>query len=1330
MKMKILSHILGCILFLSCHNSIDERGQKDVAITRQPQIGYNQIKDIVEDKQGYIWIGTPGGVYQYNGKRYYHYRSTEDTTSLCNDAVLKMYCSSRGQLFVLTEFGTSVYNNDGSFQTIFKEGVYPYSNGITETSDGRIFLSISDVGTNIYEYDARNKICTKRLSGFLPLADRNDNLWIWRDGEACCHSIKDFSLIKSIRIDDLSDVAGLLPNGDLFYHTSQGIFIIDPNTFRRVINDSIERVSMVLKNKHIKRVTPYNSSSMLLYAKNNQLYLWDTVKMTIIDQNHTDFPFHIPLDDISTVYVDSHQNVWIGSERDGYQVLYHQQSRFKKETETIEFFRNKDITNIFRGTNNDYYIIVSHSELYHVLADQRIFRLDISSFISKEEIDQCFVDSENLLWLVTNRNLIKCKVYDENEIESLKIYPYYCYTVGEDGTGNIWFESNHNLYYLSKGAETPVAIKENIGIVNTIRKIDSNSIIVSTYAGNIYIVDSNKMTIEEIEIPRSRSTGIVCMDLMIDHTGNAWGVSYGQGLMHIDLTSKKISFYNDTNICGQMCSVIEDCQQNIWIGTLHGLIRFDTANKRFISYYKEDGIMNDSYVPMCAIHGQGDELIFGGTKGLTLFDPKEIKPYETCKIKIEYISSNEQLLKPYEHKRVKMQGDSIAQVCLTNNNSGVYFYYTTLDYGNLNKYKTEFYLEGLDQQWHSLENEDYAYYSHIPAGHYVLQIRAINENGDVIDAKTVDVFVEPAPWAQKWLLFGVYPLCLLICLYTGWRIYRRIRQNRDQIRKITVQREQEKYANMMNIKYFTNISHEFRTPLTMIYGAFRTLEENPKDSLSSSSLFQVIRHNTERMLKLINQLLDFNKMENGILRLKVSKTNVIPLFNACADRFIVGFQQKKINVRRSIQSETINLLLDDDKFDKILTNILSNALKYSPEEGSISIGIQVITQDIAHAEFPMSMKVKSDEWLEIKVADTGIGIPEDKQKAVFERFYQIEHPDYQSGWGTGIGLFYAKSLVELHHGFIKCSSNAPNGSVFTFIIPMNPALYDNNQQVDSPKGSNAITKIQENVREELNLISPPYQPDDDQAAKILAVDDDTEILNFMKLLLKDYVVECRTNPNTTIGEIGDIKPDLIISDILMHGMNGYEFCHKIKSDATTCHLPVILLTAQSSSEHQVQGLSAGADAYVVKPFEPRYLTALIKSTLLNREKIRKVLTSSTQIDIQEQPILQSQDGIFMEKLYSYMESHLSEAEIDLGEILNIFSISRSKFYYKVKDLTGLSPNSFFRTYKLNRAAQMIKEGNEKLTYIADVTGFCSQSYFTASFKKQFGCSPSKYKEEY
>lgn len=1326
--MKVLFYILGCIFLLSCRDNINESRQKDIAIARQSQLGYSQIKDIVEDKQGYIWIGTPGGVYQYNGECYYHYRSTEDTTSLCNDAVLKMYCSSKGYLFVLTEFGTSVYNNDGSFQTVFKEGIYPYSNGIAETSDGRIFLSISDIDTNIYEYDTQNKICVKRVSGFLPLADRNNNLWIWKDGSACCYSIKDFSLIKSIQIDGLSDVAGLLPNGNLFYHTSQGLFIIDPNTFHQVINDSIEQVSMALKNKHIKKVTPYGSTSFLLYAKNNQLYLWDVAKMTIIDQNHIDFPFHISLDNISTVYVDSHQNVWIGTERDGYQVLYHQQSRFKKETKVIEFFRNKDITNIVRGINNDYYIIVSHNELYHVLANQRIFRLDLASFISREEIDQCFVDSQNLLWIVTNRNLIKCKVCDENKIESLKIYPYYCYTVGEDGIGNIWFESNHNLYYLSKEAETPIAIKKNIGIVNSIRKINSNSIIVSTYAGNIYIVDSNRMTIEEIEIPRSRSTGIVCMDLVIDHAGNACGVSYGQGLMHIDLTSKKISFYNDTNICGQMCSIIEDCQQNIWIGTLHGLVRFDTTNKRFISYYKEDGIINDSYVPVCAVHGQGDELIFGGTQGLTLFDPKEIKPYETCEIKIEYIASNEQLLKPYEHKRVKMQGDSIVQVCLANNNSGVYFYYTTLDYGNLNKYKTEFYLEGLDHQWHSLENEDYAYYSHIPAGQYVLQIRAINENGDIIDIKTVDVFVEPAFWAQNWLLFGVYPLCLLICLYIGWKIYRRIRQNKEQIRKITIQREQEKHANMMNIKYFTNISHEFRTPLTMIYGAFRMLENDSKDGLISSNHFRVIKYNTERMLKLINQLLDFDKMENGILKLKVSKNNVIPLFNSCTDRFIIGFQKKKINVRRSIQAETINLLLDDDKFDKILTNILSNALKYTPEGGSIFIGIQVISPNIAHIEFPMSMKIESDKWLEVKVTDTGIGIPKDKQKAVFERFYQIEHPDFQSRWGTGIGLFYTKSLVELHHGFIKCNSNVPNGSVFTFIIPMNPALYDNEQRIDPPKESCFITKVQEGIIEEVNLASPPHQPDDIQTAKILVVDDDTEVLNFMKLLLKEYVVECRTNPNTAVGEISNIKPDLIISDILMHGMNGYEFCHKIKSDATICHLPVILLTAQSSAEHQVQGLSAGADAYVVKPFDPQYLSALIKSTLLNREKIHQVLTSSTQIDIQKQPILQSQDGMFMEKLYSYMESHLSEAEIDLEEILKLFSISRSKFYYKVKELTGLSPNSFFRTYKLNRAAQMIKEDNEKLTYIAELTGFCSQSYFTASFKKQFGCTPSKYKD--
>lgn len=1329
MKLKLLS-LFGFIIFLfSCNNNADKKAKKDAAITRQPEIAYSQIKDIIEDKEGYIWFGTPGGIYQYNGKRYYHYRSTEDTTTLCNDAVLKLFCSSKGQLFVLTEFGTSVYNNDGSYQTIFKEGEYPYCNSIAETTDGRIFLTVSDVNTYIYEYNIENKICIKRLEGYFPLADHHNRLWIWNSGEARCYSTDDFKLIKSIHVGALSDIAGVLPNGNLVYYTTQGVFIIDPDNLCQVKDSSIDPVSRVLKNISIKKTTPYDSCSVLLLTKNNFIYLWDTHNMKVIDQNHQSFPFNIASDNISSLYVDSRRNIWMGTDREGYHVAYHQQSRFQKETKISSFFSGMDITNIFRSDAGDYYVVVSHNELYHILPDQQIYRLNTSSFLSEEEIDQCFVDNRNHLWLVTNHNLIECKV-NTSSITKLRILPYYCYTIGEDATGHLWFESNHNLYCLSPGSEYPELVRQNLGIVNTIRKVDNNHIIASTYAGSIYLVNTDNKEIEEIRIPRSRNTGIVCMDLTIDHSGNAWGVSYGQGLMHINLNSKEINFYNDGNIGRQMCSVIEDRQHNIWIGTLNGLLRFDVNNKRFISYYKKDGIDNDSYVPMCAVYGKDDELIFGGTKGFTVFDPKEIKPYEKCKIRFEYIFSNEELLKPYEHKRVKMQGDSIVQIRLANNNSGVYFYYTTLDYGNLNKHKTEFHLEGLDQEWHSLENEDYAYYSHIPSGKYLLQVRAVNEDGDIIDLKAVNVYVEPASWAQSWMLFGLYPMCFIILVYIGGRFYRRIKLNRDQIREITMQREQEKYANAMNIKYFTNISHEFRTPLTMIYGAFRILEDNDKNGADHdlSGLIYVMKHNTEQMLKLVNQLLDFNKIENGVLKLKVSDIDAVPLFNICINRFLIGFDQKKINIQRFVASEKIILPLDNDKFDKILSNLLSNALKYSPEEGTVSVKIQLINKDTASLHFPAILEVQSDLWLEVQVADTGIGIPESKRHAVFGRFYQIDHPESQSGWGTGIGLFYAKQLVEQHHGFIKCSSNMPKGSVFTFIIPADPALYYNDRKNNDNEETVREIEWQETASPVLSL--QDKQPDNTKDEKILIVDDDAEVLNFMKLLLKDYIVECRTNPNTTLGEIGSIEPDLIISDVLMHGMNGYEFCSKIKNDPITCHLPVILLTAQSSSEHQVQGLSSGADAYVVKPFEPQYLLALVSSTLLNRKKIREVLSSSTKIDIQDEPILQSQDGVFMEKLYSYMELHLSDAEIDLDEILRVIPVSRSKFYYKVKDLTGLSPNNFFQTYKLNRAAQMIKDGNEKLIYIADATGFCSQSHFTASFKRQFGCSPSQYRERF
>lgn len=1326
MKTLLYAILVTAILIVAACERHTTVNPAEGAVIRRAELGYDNIKDVVEDSAGYIWFGTPGGVYQYNGTCWYQHRSTSDSTSLCNDAVLKMYCSRQGRLFVLTEFGVSVYNGDGSFRTIFNEGTYPYASDITETPDGRIFLSISDGGTNIYEYDTESGRCTKRIPGFMPVADSLGNVWVWRQGAAYCYSSTEFSIAGCVTMQGQPDAAAMLPDGNIFYHTQSETIIIDPATRQRLNSPTIDRVAQTLAGMQVKKVTPYGKSAVMIYAADNQMFLWDVATGDIIGRDNPQFPFHNSLNNISKVLLDSHGNIWVASERTGYDVVYHHRSPFRSHSALADFFSNRDITNIAAGRAGELFVIEAHHLLWHVGADGIPVQASLSHIIPGEEIDQCYVDSKGDLWLVTNHGIAQCSVSGSGRLNLLRRIPMHTYTVGEDSGGNIWFEHDQDLYRLKRAASVPEKILNDIGLVNTIRRLDSDRIIVSTYAGCVYVVDVRSGDARQIEIPRSRSTGVVCMDLIVAGDGTAWGVSYGQGLMHIYPDSGKVLFHYDPNVCGQMCSLTVDRSGNLWIGTLRGLVRFDPRTGRFIAYDRDDGIVSDTYSPKSAVALADGKLIFGATRGLTVFRPGDVKPDRRGRIRMEYVSANQQLLPSGSGNPVAMEGDSIVGVTLPHDNSGVYFYYSTLDYGHLNRYKTEFLLDGLDRQWHSLENEDYAYYSHIPPGSYNMQVRAVNEAGDVIDAKTVPVEVTPPLWANKWLIFGLYPLCALLIAWGAWRIVRHIRRNKAQIRSITLQREQEKHANEMNMKYFTNISHEFRTPLTMIYGAVKMLDVRATDISGKSALFNVIRLNTDRMLKLINQLLDFSKMENGMLRLKVAEYDVVALTNDCIERFAMGFRQKGIKFTRTIGAPVIRIMVDDDKFDKILTNLVSNAIKYTPEGGAVCISVGITDRKNVVAAFPECADADAERWLQVSVADTGTGIPADKQQSVFDRFYQIENPKMQGGWGTGIGLCYTRALVEMHHGYIKCTSNDPCGSVFTFVIP----VMDTNETTVHPDEA-IVTEFLPSAGQSLD--NDTQLAENTEAAKsaptILVVDDDTQVLHFMQLLLRDrYNVVCRTNPNTTIGEIRDIRPDLIISDILMHGISGYEFCHKVKTDPMLCHLPVILLTAQSSPQHQLQGISAGADAYVVKPFDPQYLETLIQTTLSNREKIRRVLSSATTLNIEEQPVMQSYDGKFMEQLYAWMDSHLSDAELDLGPLLDALAISRSKFFYKVKELTGLAPNAFFRTYKLNRAAKMIREDREKLTYIAELTGFCSLSHFSASFKKQFGCTPSQYKD--
>lgn len=570
--------------------------------------------------------------------------------------------------------------------------------------------------------------------------------------------------------------------------------------------------------------------------------------------------------------------------------------------------------------------------------------------------------------------------------------------------------------------------------------------------------------------------------------------------------------------------------------------------------------------------------------------------------------------------------------------------------------------------------------------------------------------MHPAPWATWWA-YCCYLIAGIAILGFFIRAVKRIRAEKQAALLAERAKEQEQFINKMNMSFFANISHEFRTPLTMIAGPVSLLYSSPDITGNNKNLLRIVQRSVNRMLRLVNQMLDFNKLENDTLKLKVRPTEVIVLLKELTDIFRVNAENKSITLVTSGLEGSFIAWIDGDKIDKIFTNLMSNALKYTPVGGRIYVNFDVISGE------------EGTQSIKIEVINTG-QIAEDKLEKIFERYYQIsdEHGGVYN-WGTGIGLYYARSLAKLHHGtLVAANLEGEKKVVFTLTVPVSQSAFSEAERAHEQVNQLEAFPLEDNTAP-VKLVAESGK----EKKTIMVVDDDSEVAYYLEMLLNtDYQVICRFNAESALEAITEHAPDLILSDVVMPGKDGYWLCREVKESLQLCHIPVILVTAKTTIENQVEGLNVGADAYVTKPFEPHYLLALIKSLLNNREKTRSLLSQSTKTDKIEENVLSPQDNAFMTDLYRLMESELSNPELDITRMTQLLKISRTKFYYKVKGLTGENPSVFFKTYKLNRAAELLKEGKYTISEIADMTGFNTLSHFSKSFKQQFGIPPSEY----
>ena len=1334
--------LIFCLSILSCTTNKKELEFK-TSHTISNDISNQQVSSFAEDTLGHIWIGTFRGLNKFNAYEYHQYFNSDDSLSISDNQVKDILCDSRGRIWIATVNGTCQYTEEDCFRRIPIESGSQYALQIVESGEGRIFLNM---GFDLCEYipeEDRFKVVIPEMFynntyTFNVFIDESDHLWAINAGLIRCFDLTTMELKKSFdREDQQTQYAYLRDNGELWLASYNRLSILDTRTGSYMdIPEAIARHPQ-LSEGVINFIHPYNHSSLLINTQKG-VYLYNYSEERVISQDENGFPFEPPAFHITAMFTDSQKNLWIGSSDQGFVTSYRYKERFNENNYLRKFMEHKSIISLKKGKDDNLWITTSMDGLYvYHTKNGTIRAVETQQFFPENryfpnQVRSVFVDNENQIWLISTYKLICCSYDEENQLlREVKTYtlPGLTHEMSQDRNGTVWAGcSNENIYALRKGAEAfekVMLYPLSFTFTSAVITLTTGEIMVASFPHNPRIIDPDTWDVEEIDVtPQIKRSAFIPICLYEDSMGDIWIGTIANGLLRYNRTTKTLERMENTTST-DISAVQEDKLGNIWVSTLYGLSKYDRTNNSFSSYYKTDGIGGNQFNERSSCQMNDGTIIFGGTHGMTFFNPVDAYPKRSIPLLFEDLKIHNQLISPLQNEIITKSLRYNPDIHLQHDHNSFSISFAALDYAEYERVHYHYMMEGFDNLWIDARNNREAFYSNLPAGEYTFKVRISNNDKSIVETdNAITIRIKPSPWASGWA-YVIYLLLTLLIVWGMIRIYSGIRKNKQQIRKAEEEKEQEQRINKMNMSYFANISHEFRTPLTLISGPVAQLCNDDSIPDQSRQLLHIIQRSVNRMLKLVNQLLDFNKLENDTLRLKVKRTEIISELKHLVELFIVNANYKGIKFKTFGLDDSFLTWLDLNKFEKITGNLISNALKFTSSGGQIELAFDVISRREAMNLFPLTERDVSSEYVKISVSDTGMGIPEDQLEKIFERYYQMnEHSQGIYNWGTGIGLYYARRLAELHHGYIS-AMNRPEGSgaLFVYILPVGDNAYSAEEKESNTESQDEAFPIQ--TDEQLSIHYEGQSTDN--LPTILIVDDDTDIIHYLRSLLQgQYNVTSRFDAEAAYKSLQEKETDLVLSDIVMPGSSGIELCRMIKEDMQLCHIPVVLITAKATVEDQVEGLNTGADAYVTKPFDPNYLLALLKSQLSNREKIRNLLGKTTKTERIAENVLSPQDNAFMTNLYQLMEMELSNPELNITRMTEMLQISRTKFYNKVKGLTGENPNVFFKKYKLNRAAELLSEGKYNISEVADMTGFATLSHFSASFKKHFGKSPSKY----
>lgn len=1383
---KILNFAFLIGVFTSTNLALSPEKLKFRHLTEENGLTNSHIHAICQDKKGFIWIGTENGLYRYDGFQFKHYTNIPgDTNSINSNIIFRLYNDAQNNLWVGTFMGLLRYDDsnerfyDIHLNDLFRNGLPVPVNDIVQDPDGPIIV-VTEFGIakiNPKDYSVNLFPVNKPVSSYSGkilttyYVDRQGNHWMGTRSGTEVYNKLDHSVSKY----DFNNYA-LKKFNNCFIHriyqdSKMNIWVAtrEDGVFFKAANTTVfhqfyykENDKFSLGSNETYDIWEDHEGQIWISTNGGGLNMFDSQNGSFIRVKHVENDKSSLLNNNTrSIFEDRQGNIWITSFQAGINIHINHPQLFKKYNLNIEsnleyqsntvssiYLENNDILwigtdggglKLFDRKNNSYKTYLPNKTNLHSFPDKVVMAI--------------YKDRYNENWFGTYQGgLAKYDpstdgflIYKNIPGDSLSISNNFVTCMTEDKYGNLWIGTSGgglNLFDRNSGKfkvfRTDPTNRNSLidNYINTILVDHKNNLWIGTFWGlSCLNIDTKNFT--NYRNDKSKSNSISHNSVIYLYQGDdnkLWIGTYNGLNLYNPENNNFICYTEKDGLAGNVVNcILGDNKGNLWISTNYGITKFDTEKKTATNYSETDGLQGNEFFHNSGHIGKNGEFFFGGINGFNSFFPDSIRQrnYAPQVIVTGFrIFEHEVPIGKFTDGRILLSKNinETKKIELKYSDKIFSFDLAAIDFINPQNIVYAYQIEGFDKGWNYTDaHYPKITYTNLNSGEYKLKIKAANRNiiNDIQPSIIINIKITPPFW-KTWWAFLFYLITIFSIAYYLWRLSIQRIKDRNMVKLEKLKREKSEEINQAKLRFFTNISHEFRTPLTLIIGPLEKILAHEKESQQFRIPLNIMLKNARRMLRLINQLLDLRKFENEKMQLKAEYSDIIKFIEDIIHSFEEYAIEKRINFKFITPVNSHIMWFDADKLDKIIFNLLSNAFKFTPEKGSITVEFKV--NIVLPPESRPNTSVHN--YIKISVSDTGIGIPEKDLPNLFERFYQAGNKQ-SFHQGSGLGLSLTKNMVEIHSGKIEVTTEQNKGTTFHVYLPQDDTYLSEEQKM-SPEipGVNKYIHLIPDTSVSLkeDSIKKPSHTSPNTPT-LLLVEDHIDLRIYLENEFRNnYNFYSASNGKEGFELAVEIMPDIIISDVMMPEMDGLELCNCIKNNIITSHIPIILLTAKTSVENQIAGFESGADAYVPKPFRIDQLTATVNSIIENRNKIREKYSSGKGFFTGS--LKNTADDKFLQKATESVLRNISEVDFGVLELSRDIGISRVHLHRKLKAIANVSPNEFIRNIRLNKSGELLLQREFTISEICYKVGFNSPAYFSSCFKNYFQMSPTEFIEKH